>query len=131
MTRADFEGDVGALRAAVPDLKESLEIGREGEEGCPNLWPPDDGVFRGVMEGFWGECKGLHREVMRAVAVGLGLEEGWFDGFTGRGDNTLRLLHYPEVGRGVFERGDGQVQVRAGEHSDYGACGLLAACGWC
>lgn len=125
VTRADFAGDVEALRQAVPDLKESLEIGREGEEGCPNMWPDRFGdeegrAFREVMESFHGRCKELHREVMRAIALGMGLEEGWFDGFTGRGDNTLRLLHYPAVERKVFRRSDGQVQVRAGEHSDYG-----------
>ncbi|KAL0253144.1 hypothetical protein SLS55_010596 [Diplodia seriata] len=131
VTRADFGGDVEALRKQVPDLKESMEIGREGEEGCPNMWPPEaEGdeearAFRGVMEGFHAQCKGLHREVMRAVAVGMGLGEGWFDAFTARGDNTLRLLHYPEVEKSVFEREDGQVQVRAGEHSDYGSLTLL------
>ncbi|KAL1630342.1 hypothetical protein SLS56_005016 [Neofusicoccum ribis] len=129
VTRADFAGDVDALRAQVPDLKESLEIGREGEEGCPNMWPDaydEEGrVFRSVMEAFFGQCKELHRSVMRAVALGMGLDEGWFDEYTARGDNTLRLLHYPEVEKGVFQRSDGKEQVRAGEHSDYGSLTLL------
>ena len=60
---------------------------------------------------------------MRAIAVGLGIEEGWFDGFTDVGDNTLRLLHYPGVSKSVFRRKDGLEQVRAGEHSDYGMYG--------
>jgi hypothetical protein len=58
---------------------------------------------------------------MRAIALGMGIEESWFDGFTDAGDNTLRLLHYPGVAKSVFKRTDGQLQVRAGEHSDYGA----------
>ncbi|KAF2140770.1 uncharacterized protein K452DRAFT_327536 [Aplosporella prunicola CBS 121167] len=129
VTRADFGGDVDALRAAVPDLKESLEIGREGEEGRPNLWP--DGVddqgreFRELMVGFWEACKELHREVLRALALGMGIREDWFDVYTARGDNTLRLLHYPEVDASVFRRSDGQEQVRAGEHTDYGSLTLL------
>jgi len=110
----------------VPDLKESLEIGREGEEGLPNMWPScfdDEGqVFKDVMLEFFDCCKDLHMQVMRAVAMGLGIEEAWFDGFTDGGDNTLRLLHYPEVKREVFRRKDGLEQVRAGEHTDYGAC---------
>ncbi|OJD30487.1 2og-fe oxygenase family [Diplodia corticola] len=130
VTRADYAGDVAQLRAAVPDLKESMEIGREGEDGCPNMWPSAEeeagAAFREVMEAFHGMCKELHRGVMRAVALGMGLEdEGWFDEYTRRGDNTLRLLHYPEVEKSVFEREDGQVQVRAGEHSDYGSLTLL------
>ncbi|EKG20482.1 Oxoglutarate/iron-dependent oxygenase [Macrophomina phaseolina MS6] len=110
-----------------------MEIGREGEEGCPNMWP--DGFdeegreFKRTMVGFHGECKELFRRVMGAIALGMGLEEGWFDEYTARGDNNLRLLHYPAVERGVFRRQDGVEQVRAGEHSDYGglACSFFSA----
>lgn len=124
VTQLEDRGDVEALRAAVPDLKESMEIGREGEEGKPNMWP--DGIdgegreFKAEMVKFFGECKGLHVQVMRAVALGMGIDEGWFDEYTDGGDNTLRLLHYPEVSRDVFRRDDGLLQVRAGEHTDYG-----------
>jgi isopenicillin N synthase-like dioxygenase len=59
-------------------------------------------------------------QVMRAIALGMGIQESWFDEFTDAGDNTLRLLHYPGVSKRIFRRDDGQLQVRAGEHSDYG-----------
>ncbi|CAI6332249.1 unnamed protein product [Periconia digitata] len=122
--------DVGKLREAVPDLKESLEIGREGEEGMPNMWPAVEGdndakVFKEVMLKFHDTCKALHMQLMRAIALGMGIDEQWFDSFTDRGDNTLRLLHYPGVPKSVFKRQDGQLQVRAGEHSDYGSATLL------
>ena len=39
---------------------------------------------------FFDVCKELHVNVMRAIAVGLGIEEGWFDGYCDKGDNTLR-----------------------------------------
>lgn len=125
MTDLEDANDVAELRSKVPDLKESMEIGREGEEGAPNMWPDEEGdeegrEFKRVMQGFFEECKGLHMQVMRAVALGLGIEEGWFDGYTDGGDNTLRLLHYPGVKKSVFRREDGLEQVRAGEHSDYG-----------
>lgn len=116
--------DVAALREANPDLKESLEIGREGEAGCPNQWPPiKEGdewprEFRDTMQTFFDKCKELHVEVMRSIAVGLGISEQFFDSFTDQGDNTLRLLHYPAVKRNVFEKNTGQ--VRAGIHTDYG-----------
>ena len=118
-------GDVAGLRAQVPDLKESIEIGREGEQGMPNMWPKGDEeakVFKDVMLGFHDTCKSLHMQIMRAIALGMGIEESWFDGYTDVGDNTLRLLHYPGVPKSVFKRSDGQLQVRAGEHSDYGTC---------
>lgn len=123
------KGDVEALRQAVPDLKESLEIGRENEEGCPNMWLPEDaeggwgGEFKKEMLDFFEQCKSLHVEVMRAIAVGLGIEESWFDGYTYRGDCTLRLLHYPPVRMDVFKNNPDQ--VRAGEHTDYGSITLL------
>ncbi|TID12996.1 Clavaminate synthase-like protein [Venturia nashicola] len=117
---------VEALRAAAPDLKESLEIGRDDEEGMPNMWPSGDEeavVFKKTMLAFFDECKELHRSVMRALALGLGIGESWFDGFTDRGDNTLRLLHYPSVSKDVFRKN--QLQVRAGSHTDYGSITLL------
>ncbi|KAE9962293.1 hypothetical protein BLS_000565 [Venturia inaequalis] len=117
---------VEALRAAVPDLKESLEIGRDDEEGMPNMWPSGDeeaDVFKEIMLAFFDECKDLHTSVMRALALGLGIEESWFDGFTDRGDNTLRLLHYPSVSKDVFRKNE--MQVRAGSHTDYGSITLL------
>jgi len=62
-------------------------------------------------------------EVMRAIAVGMGLPESYFDGYTDVGDNTLRLLHYPGVKKSVFR--ENKLQVRAGEHTDYGSITLL------
>lgn len=120
--------DIEAVRALEgADLKESLEIGREGEPGHPNHWPDqmdEDGkAFRQRMVEFFEECKDLHMQVMRAIAVGLGIDETWFDSYCDDGDNTLRLLHYPEVQSEVFKRNKNQ--VRAGAHSDYGSITLL------
>lgn len=118
--------EVEALKAQVPDLKESFEIGREGEEGHPNNWPTSDDKakdFKSVMLEFHDRCKDLHVEVMRAIAVGMGLDEHFFDSYTDVGDNTLRLLHYPAVPKTVFQAN--KLQVRAGEHTDYGSITLL------
>lgn len=119
---------VDKLRQGSPDLKESFEIGREGEEGHPNRWPDFDGEkegahFKDVMQEFFLKCKDMHCLVMRAIALGMGLEERFFDGFTQQGDNNLRLLHYPAVSKSVFDQG--KQQMRAGEHSDYGSVTLL------
>jgi len=117
--------EVEKLKAAAPDLKESFEIGREGAEGTPNNWPSGDEqavTFKNVMTSFHDECKQLHIEVMRAIAIGMGLDAGYFDGYTDVGDNTLRLLHYPPAPKDVFKN---KLQVRAGEHTDYGSITLL------
>ena len=126
--------EVAAERAASgQDLKESLEIGREGDPGYPNRWPGEEQgagakdeeteEFKTFMQDFFLQCKEIHRLLMGAIALGLDLDEHHFDDFCEIGDNTLRLLHYPAVEKAVFERNRGQ--VRAGAHSDYGSITLL------
>lgn len=115
------------LRHSSPDLKETFEIGREGEAGMPNQWPEqfdEEGFsFTQDMKSFFVTCKELHMQVMRAIALGLDIDERWFDSFTVVGDNTLRLLHYPQAKKDVFKQN--KTQVRAGAHSDYGSITLL------
>ncbi|KAI4184099.1 MAG: hypothetical protein LQ346_006160 [Caloplaca aetnensis] len=103
------------------DQKESFEIGRDDEEGCPNRWPEGDEEFREVMMEFFARCKELHAVAMRGIALGMGLEGEFFADFVKNGDNTLRLLHYPGVAADAFAGG----RVRAGLHSDYGSITLL------
>jgi isopenicillin N synthase-like dioxygenase len=118
------EPDVAALREANPDLKESLEIGRDDEPQYPNMWPAQRDAdqwaseFKSTMLQFFSTCHRFHMEVMRCIAVGLDIDQHWFDPYTNGGDNTLRLLHYPAQSREVFERN--KDQVRAGAHTDYG-----------
>ncbi|KAI9808089.1 MAG: hypothetical protein M1827_007509 [Pycnora praestabilis] len=128
VTQLGDPDEVEALRAAAPDLKESMEIGREGVQEFPNKWPDKFGdaegmEFKKTLREFFETCQGLHVEVMRAIASGMGLHEGFFDEYTNAGDNSLRLLHYPAVKKEVFARN--KQQVRAGEHSDYGTMTLL------
>lgn len=117
---------VEELRKQAPDLKESLEIGRDDEPEYPNMWPQKGAgeeetwaeEFKDAMNSFFDECKAMHMQVMRSIAVGLSLEAKWFDGYTDQGDNTLRLLHYPTVKKEIFDKNE--FQVRAGAHTDYG-----------
>lgn len=120
--------DISSKRAEEgADLKESHEIGREGEPDFPNPWPDrfDDAgtLFKTQMLHFFDRCSTLHVQVMRAMAVGLGLDEAWFDPFCDGGDNTLRLLHYPSVPSALFAQNAST--VRAGAHTDYGSITLL------
>lgn len=134
VTDAETPEEIEQVRAKEgSDLKESLEIGKEGEPGMPNPWPRQDAAgrrFREQMLQFFDECKILHINIMRAIAVGLNIEEKWFDRYCDAGDNTLRLLHYPEVPADVFRRRQEQEddvveQVRAGAHTDYGSITCL------
>lgn len=121
--------EVAKLKQGNPDIKESFEIGRDSDPLYPNRWPdeaakPAVAGFRTTMMDFHAACRDIHVEVMRAIAVGMGLrDERYFDAFIGDGENTLRLLHYPAVKSEVFRINPGQ--VRAGAHSDYGSITLL------
>lgn len=127
MTQSSDPEEIAKLRASNPDLKESMEIGREEVPGYPNQWPDrfdEEGTdFTIGMKQFFLSLKNLHINVMRSIALGMGLDEQFFDPYTDGGDNTLRLLHYPAVKKSVFKNNPGQ--VRAGEHSDYGSITLL------
>ncbi|KAG5930847.1 hypothetical protein E4U53_002102 [Claviceps sorghi] len=118
------------MRSAAPDLKETMEIGRDTDPRFPNQWPDEDDAtrvglrgFRADMMDFYGKCQALEAEVMRAIALGLGLEQDFFEQYIHPGSNNLRLLHYPGVKADVFKLNP--EQMRTGEHSDYGCITLL------
>ncbi|KKY18900.1 putative 2og-fe oxygenase family [Phaeomoniella chlamydospora] len=127
VTQSADPEEIARLRATNPDYKETMEIGREGVEGMPNQWPEkfdEEGKeFTKIMKAFHLTCKDLHIQVMRAIALGMGFSETFFDEYTDIGDNTLRLLHYPPVLKSVFKNNPNA--VRAGAHSDYGSITLL------
>ncbi|KAJ5633123.1 hypothetical protein N7490_009462 [Penicillium lividum] len=114
------------LNEGLPDIKESLHIGRENDPEYANIWPSEAGEligFKKTIGDFYDFCGNIAVEVMRAIALGLEIDEKYFDSYMSFGDHKLRLLHYPHVERSVFNSGSGQ--VRAGEHTDYGAVTLL------
>ena len=123
MSKEEVEKD----RAGNPDLKETIEIGKEGIPDHPNQWPDqldaEGADFKLVMQEMFLQCKEAYRLVMSAIAQGMGLSERFFDEYTKDGDNNLRLLHYPPVKREVFLKNKGQERV--GAHTDYGSITLL------
>ena len=127
VTQSADPEEIEKLRASNPDNKETYEIGRDGVEGMPNQYPDrfdsDGAEFTKTAKAFFLTCKDLHRQVMRAIALGMGYDETYFDSYTEIGDNTLRLLHYPPVLKSLFK--DKPDAVRAGAHSDYGSITLL------
>ena len=54
---------------------------------------------------------------MRAIALGLGLQENYFQDKVDAQEHNLRLLNYPAIKAGLLRK-DGQ--ARAGAHTDYG-----------
>lgn len=119
---------VAELRARLPDMKESLEIGSDA--GCRyptkpymNRYPEDAlPGFGEAMKKFYSQCDDLHYEILSALAVGLGLKPDFFKDYISGGDHVLRLLHYPAVPKAVLAQ---EGAVRAGSHTDYGTVTLL------
>ena len=54
---------------------------------------------------------------MRAVALGLDLQENFFQNKINAQEHNLRLLNYPAIKTDLLREDD---QARAGAHTDYG-----------
>ncbi|KAL6862258.1 Clavaminate synthase-like protein [Trichoderma novae-zelandiae] len=74
-----------------------------------------------------GECLRLARALTRCFALGLGLDEGCFDGKVRYPDASYGLNYYPPLGRPTDDDGDGdestgkgeQGRVSIGSHTDF------------
>lgn len=112
------------LRETV-DCKESYEIGSEENGEQPNVWLPEESLpgFRDFTTKFYWECEKLAREVLEAVAMGIGLEDaGVLTRCHSGHNNQLRLLHYPQIAAGEVENGR---VARMPAHSDWSSITLL------
>ncbi|KAI5816114.1 hypothetical protein BZA77DRAFT_313673 [Pyronema omphalodes] len=118
----------GAGNYDIPvfEYRESFDIGREDDPIQPNIWPPEEilpGFKDGTIELFETlRCAAL--VVLEALALGLGLDEGFFNEYHSLEHccNQLRLLHYPEVPAERILAGNIE---RIVEHTDKGTITLL------
>ncbi|KAL1761143.1 hypothetical protein FB107DRAFT_201821 [Schizophyllum commune] len=118
---------LAALRRAVPDLKESIEIGLEDppRPALQNLWVPEDDIpgFRAAAVAFYDFCRDFQtNKLLPAISIGLGVDSDYLVKYHTYEDSQLRLLHYPEAPAAPFARGE-LGRVRA--HTDYGTCTFL------
>ncbi|RYC66158.1 hypothetical protein CHU98_g70 [Xylaria longipes] len=97
---ADREEGKQAEDRKVHDVKESYEIGSEELIQQPNVWLPEEVLpgFREFTTKFYWRCFDVAKELLRAIALGIGLDdEDFFLRFHSGVNNQLRLLHYPPV----------------------------------
>ena len=113
----------------VPDLKEFYHIGQTVTDGDPikeeypdNIWPKEVTEFREVGLEVYTTFEQTGRNLLRATALYLGLEEDYFDNKVHNGNSILRLLHYYPV-QDVSQIPEGA--VRAAAHGDINLITLL------
>ena len=93
-----------AKNAKHVDLKEFWHVGRDLPAGhkyeadmAPNLVPEEIAGWRETVHGLYDAFDALGVQVLRAIAIDLGLEETYFDDAVKDGNSVMRLLHYPPV----------------------------------
>ena len=108
----------------APDLKEAYNLIWAGPGAAvPNVWPPLPG-WRERAQTYFDALLAVGRQLHRAFALDLGLDEHFFADKLDRPMATLRLLHYPITADGL----SAGVPARpgAGTHTDYGNVTLLS-----
>ncbi|KAI8629971.1 hypothetical protein F5Y19DRAFT_430449 [Xylariaceae sp. FL1651] len=122
---ADGEENKQAESRTVSDVKESYEIGSEDFAQQPNVWLPEEVLpgFRAFTTRFYWRCFDVAKELLRALALGIGLDnEDFFLEFHSGVNNQLRLLHYPSI---EAEKLASNAVARMPAHSDWGTITML------
>lgn len=115
-----------AKDAAVSDLKEFWHVGRELPPGDPleqwmprNVWPDEVAEFREASLALFAAFEEAGGRLLEAIALALGLQQGFFAPTVAQGNSVMRYLHYPPVA----EAAEGA--VRAAAHEDINTITLL------
>lgn len=74
-------------------MKETLEIGNETSTTYHNRWPSETDLptFKSFMQTFFLKLHGLQMEILRAIAMALELDDGFFDLKVDEMAHNLRL----------------------------------------
>ncbi|OQU98354.1 hypothetical protein CLAIMM_04151 [Cladophialophora immunda] len=127
VTQNIFDDEKIKTMRAVADVKEYFDIGADrGAPAArePNRFPPRELIpgFEDFMVKFFWHCNEFGLEILRAIAIGLDIDENYFVNFHADADHLLRLLHYPPVERKALVSGS---KARIPAHSDYGSITVL------
>jgi isopenicillin N synthase-like dioxygenase len=113
----------GELTSGVPDRKEGLYFGAEGDRADPrplhgpNQFPEG---LRGPVLRWMARMTELGQHLLGLMATGLGLDGDWFRTWLTAEPVTLfRIFHYPP-------QADGADGWGVAEHTDYGLLTILA-----
>ena len=116
----------GELTSGKPDMKEGLYFGEELPAGDPrplhgpNQFPDRPAGLRDAVLTYIDAVTDLGHRVLRAMAIGLELDEQWFaEHLTAEPTVLFRIFRYPPLP-------DADERWSVGEHTDYGLVTLLA-----
>jgi isopenicillin N synthase-like dioxygenase len=123
----------GNANMTPPDLKEYYHFGRESWPDEPyftcaegrryfirNIWPRNPLGFREAAACYYAEMERLVCELTRLAALGLGLDQHFFEDKIDKHITAMRLNFYPEM-----HEPPKPGQMRGGEHTDYGLLTIL------
>ena len=121
----DGDESAGEKLRQVTDCKESYEVGSEQNADQPNVWLPEETLpgFRTFTTEFYWECFEAAKQILKAIALGIGLgDESFFFRYHTGHNCQLRLLHYPPVAAADVESGR---FARMPAHTDWSTLTML------
>jgi isopenicillin N synthase-like dioxygenase len=111
------------------DLKEFYHVGQEVEDNDPikreypdNVWPAEVKGFQETSLDVYKRLEKTGVQMLRAIALYLGLPENYFDAKVKHGNSILRPIHYFPIENPDAVPADA---VRAAEHGDINLITLL------
>jgi len=111
------------------DLKEFYHVGQQVDDNDPikkeypdNVWPAEIPEFREVATEAYRRLEKTGVQMLRAIAIYLGLPEDYFDSKVRHGNSILRPIHYFPIEDPDSVPADA---VRAAEHGDINLITLL------
>lgn len=123
------KGKEHAKGRTVGDLKEFYHIGQEVEGDDPvkeeypeNIWPEELPEFKTVMLEAYRKLEAAGKELLKAIALYLDLDENYFEEKVKNGNSILRPIHYFPIENPEEVPEDA---VRAAEHGDINLITLL------
>lgn len=114
------------------DLKEFYHVGQElstipdsdpvKEEYPANVWPEEVPEFKDIANEAYRTLENAGRNMLKAIALYLGLDENYFEDKVAYGNSILREIHYFPIENPDSVPADA---VRAAEHGDINLITLL------
>jgi isopenicillin N synthase-like dioxygenase len=108
----------------IPDVKESFDVGNEKNTKFYNIWPLDQDIpgFKEFCLYYFKMCDATSKNFLKAIALGMDLDERFFLPYHDESDNQLRLLHYPPTNEAELKGGKAE---RIAAHTDFGTLTML------